>query len=66
MFKAGKRQGEGIMRYATGQTAAGIWTEGALTEEKPVPPEGTAAGAEPPPADATAPAAEGTAAPAGN
>ena len=31
-FTAGKRQGEGTMRYATGESAVGNWENGALTE----------------------------------
>ena len=33
MFKAGKRQGEGTMRYATGQEATGEWQDGALASD---------------------------------
>jgi hypothetical protein len=31
MFRAGKRQGEGTMRYSSGQEASGTWEDGALT-----------------------------------
>jgi hypothetical protein len=31
MFRAGKRQGEGTMRYASGQEASGTWEDGALS-----------------------------------
>ena len=41
-FTAGKRQGQGTMRYATGEVATGTWTDGALKEAAPVPAEGTA------------------------
>ena len=31
-FKAGKRQGTGTMRYASGEEASGDWDNGALTD----------------------------------
>jgi len=29
----GRREGEGTMRYATGQESVGIWSDGALVSE---------------------------------
>ena len=35
-FRAGKRQGDGTMRYASGEEASGDWDNGALkTEQTP-------------------------------
>ena len=31
-FKAGKRQGAGLMKYASGQEAQGEWDNGALKQ----------------------------------
>jgi hypothetical protein len=57
----GKRQGEGTIRFASGETATGTWTDGAL--------DGAGAAAPEAPADSEAPAeadapAEGGSAPA--
>jgi hypothetical protein len=52
MFRAGKRQGAGVMRYASGQETAGVWKDGALTAPATEPPGDTAA----PAAAETAPA----------
>ena len=34
LFKAGKRQGEGTMKYASGQEATGNWENGALQQQE--------------------------------
>ena len=49
-FAAGKRQGQGVMRYATGQVASGEWDQNRLSQPGPVATEGPA------PAQGTAPA----------
>ena len=36
-FVAGKRQGQGTMRYATGEVAEGNWSDGTLTANPPAP-----------------------------
>jgi hypothetical protein len=33
MFSAGKRSGEGVLRYSTGEVAEGEWENGALKED---------------------------------
>jgi hypothetical protein len=56
MFVNGKRQGEGTIRFASGETATGTWTDGALDGAgAAAPADGEA------PAEADAPAESGSA-----
>ena len=55
MFKAGRREGQGTLTYASGEVATGVWQNGVLTAPPEAPPEAPAVA----PADGTAPA-EGT------
>ena len=34
-FRAGQRHGEGVLRYATGESVAGNWEEGVLIDPAP-------------------------------
>jgi MORN repeat len=53
LFKAGKREGQGKLTYASGEVAEGVWQNGILTAPPEAPADGEAPAA---PAEGTAPA----------